>query len=291
MNRATLPAALEAITPAQLQDRVRELPALPEAVLEVLQVLRSDRLSAERCVHLIELDAALATRTLRLANSAFYGVAGRVARISDAVAMLGLRTVSGALAAAALTQAFPQQACPGFALADHWRHAVATALCARSLAPLAGLDAEEAFLAGLMHDFGSLVLATQFPRASAAAHALAAARPLPLHEAEAALLGVDHAEVGALLAAHWHFPPPMVRAIACHHAPPPADAAGVQLDGLLQWANSVARGLNLGTAAAAAPPPGEPAVWSALALDAAAALALSSSVEHSVHEMCAALHL
>jgi putative nucleotidyltransferase with HDIG domain len=283
------------VDPAGLKAYVGELPALPQAVLELLQLLRNDRLSTEQCIRLIESDPILSTRTLRLANSAFYGMAGRVTRLTDAVAMLGLRTVAGALAAAALTQTLRQEDCPGYSHADHWQHSVATALCARELAPRAGLDAEEAFLAGLMHDFGCLVLALHCPQGAAAAMALSRQQVLPLHEAEAEVLGLNHAQVGALLAQHWHFPPEIVAAIEHHHRLPSADAdQRVSLQALVQLANSVAQGIHheeAGQAGEAAGPPLDAALAQALALDEAALLELQARTLRGVQEMCAALHL
>ena len=88
----------EPIELALLTKKVAQLPQLPAAVSEVMRALNSEGLSANRCIELIECDQSLAARTLRLANSAFYGVPGRVSSIGDAVRMLGLRTVSGVLA-------------------------------------------------------------------------------------------------------------------------------------------------------------------------------------------------
>ncbi|GAA0754460.1 HDOD domain-containing protein [Ideonella azotifigens] len=279
---------------SQLPHKVKDLPVLPQAVLEVLQVLRNDNLSAEHCIQLIEKDPALAARTLRLANSAFYGAPGRVARIADAVSMLGLRTVSGVLAAAALTQAFPASACAGFDFAAYWRHGLAVAMSARSLASHCGLDPEQAFLAGLMHDIGQLVLAAHFPAAGNAVQALMTSTDVPRVRAEQTLLGQDHCQVGALLAVHWRFPAPIVEAIAQHHAPPPAAAsapAALDLTGLVHACDAVAHALDLAGLAEEAVPEIDLSVWTRLRLDEARAMRLFASVEGGVRDMCAALSL
>lgn len=294
----TVPCA--PVDPADLKAHLGELPALPQAVLQLLQLLRDDRLSTEQCIRLIETDPILTTRTLRLANSAFYGMAGRVTRITDAVAMLGLRTVAAALAAATLTQAFRQEDCPGYCHAEHWRHSVATALCARELAPRAGLDEEEAFLAGLMHDFGCLVLAIQCAPGAAAAMAMSREQGLPLHEAEAAVLGLNHADVGALLAQHWHFPAEIVAAIEHHHRRPVAEAGSrVPLEALVQLANALAQRLHSGDSGELSEPAldavlnaaPDAALAQALALDDTALQELLARTALGVQEMCAALHL
>ena len=199
---------------------VKHLPALPEVVAELLQALRRDSLSAQRCISLIERDPALAGRTLRLANSAFYGVSGRVGSVGDAVRLLGLRTVAGVLAAVSLQGTLGVAGCAGFSLQRHWQQAVATALAARCLAAAAGLDTEQAFLAGLLQDSGQLVLAALAPLHADHAMAQAKASGQPIETVEQAQLGVAHPQLGALLMRHWHLPEAMAQAIAQHHAAP-----------------------------------------------------------------------
>lgn len=293
---AATAVAATAMTPAEPPDmgtlarRITALPPLPEALTEVLLALNRAQLSANRSIELIEHDPALAARTLRLANSAFYGVRGRVASIGDAVRMLGLRTVAGVLAAAAVHNAIRIESCSGFRFQVYWQHAIATALAARALAPIAGRDADEAFLAGLMHDTGQLALAAFYPSHASAALALAQARDLPAEQAEQTVLGVTHPQVGALLAAHWHFPAPIVQAIANHHCPEPADAGQrVSLSGLVQVADAVAHALDLSADPHDAVPAIDAAVWQALGLNLDAALRVFEAVERGTHEISALL--
>ena len=170
--------------------RMTELPPLPAAVAEVLEALRQGVPSLERCVELIERDPALAARTLRLANSAFYGRQGRIGSISAACLMLGLRTVMGLLTAATLRQCLRPTDCPGFDADAHWRSAMSRALTATMLAPQFGLDPGEAFMAGLVNDMGVLMLAWAAPKQMAKALSLAA-EDGDLKAHETALLGHD----------------------------------------------------------------------------------------------------
>lgn len=286
---AAPPAALPDID--TLTQRITALPPLPEAMTAVLLALNRAQLSANRSIELIEHDPALAARLLRLANSAFYGVPGRVASIGDAVRMLGLRTVSGVLAAASVHNAIRIGSCPGFDFQAYWQHAIACALAARALAPIADLDADEAFLAGLMHDIGQLALAAFYPSHASAALAHAQANDLPPEHAEQAVLGIAHPQVGALLAAHWHFPAPVVRAIAHHHAPEPAsNGQRLSLSGLVQVADAVAHALDLLADPNEAVPAIDSAVWQALALSQADAVRIFAEVAHGTHEISALLH-
>lgn len=278
------------LTLAQIQSCVEALPALPQAVREVMQALERDDISVDRCVHLIEQDPALAARTLRVANSAFYGMPGRVARIGDAVTLLGLRAVSGVLLAVSLGHRLDTSRCIGFSYRSAWRHGMATALAARLLAPRLALDADEAFVAGLLHDIGKLVLAAHFPQAGAQALALARSADVSDLEAEQAALGLDHARIGAELATHWRFPPAVSQAVLHHHAPADsADDTVCRLAGLIQLADALAHALDLADDPAEAVPTLDPALWQALSLPEDEALALLAQVERGVEETCRAL--
>ncbi len=273
-----------------LTRRITELPPLPQAVVEVMQALRRESLSAQRSIELIEMDQALAARTLRLANSAFYGAPGRVGSIGDAVRMLGLRTVSGVLTAAALHSSLKVDACEGFAFDNFWRHGIGTALTARALALRIAMDTDEAFLAGLMSDIGQLALAAFAPHPFSQALALAAQDDLPLCQAEQQVLGLTHPQVGALVIDHWRFPAEIISAVARHHDPaPPPTGQRVSLSGLIHLADVMVHALDLSQEAHEAVPRLEPAVWQQLDLGEADLLAILASTELGVKEMCEAL--
>ena len=278
--------ATETIDIAGLARRVTELPPLPQAVLEVMLVLQREQLSATRSIALIEQDQALAARVLRLANSAFYGMPGRVGSIGDAVRMLGLRTVASVLTAVAMHNAIRVDACAGFHFPDYWRHAIGSALAARALAGAAGCDADEAFLAGLMHDIGQLALAAFEPDKTASALALARSANLSAEGAELAVLGLSHPAVGARVAQHWRFPAAICQAIALHHTPEPASAGRrISLSGLVQLADAVAHGLDFNHDADEAVPAVAPAAWQCLGLSDAEALRILATVEQATREM------
>ena len=162
------PAPCHLIERQQLTLRVRELPALPKAAMDALDALRDDDTSSDHCGELIGRDQALAARTLRLANSAFYGVAGRVGSVRDAVNLLGRRPLGSMITLATVAQQFKADNCPLFSFGSFWRHAIAVALCSRGVARELGHDGEQAFTLGLLHDIGRVALA---------AHLRASSRP------------------------------------------------------------------------------------------------------------------
>lgn len=232
---------------AWLVQQVAALPALPEALAHARRVLMDEGSSGRACTDALSRDPGLAAQVLRLANAAGYGQAGRVGDLHDAVLLLGRRKLGMVLTAAAVIGRFDAAACPGFDLAAFWREALACAIAAQALAVELGADDGLAFSTGLLHDLGRLVLAAHLPAATAQGLTLARLHDQPLHQVERELLGIDHAEVGALLARHWQFPPAMVAAIAGHHGPGQSTALGGRpsLTDLLQGADAVAHALDL----------------------------------------------
>jgi putative nucleotidyltransferase with HDIG domain len=259
------------IDPAALCARVSSLPVLPQAVIEALRALRSDQASADDCAERISRDQALTARTLRLANSAFYGMPGRVATIRHAHDVLGRRTLGALLTTAAVSTQFSHCSGPGFDFESFWRHALGTAVAAQALALETGADDEQAFIAGLLHDIGRLALAAYFAESLAGAVQFARARDMPLVLAERQLLGVDHAEVGAMIAAHWHFPIVVVAAILDHHGPGQRGAASAPtsvstLTELVHLADAIVHALDLNGADDEAVPTLSAAAWDHLGL-------------------------
>ena len=210
--------------------KIHALPSLPAVVLELLASLDQEEVNLDLLARKISLDQALTAKTLRLANSSFYGMQRQVTTISEAIAILGLQSVRNLATTAALVGSLGGDVADTFDFMAFWRHAIGTALCARSLAVQLGLNYEQAYIAGLLHDIGRLVLATQFTKPYAAAMAWRDAHQRSQDQqddvassmsdirAEQAVLGLDHAAVGEALARHWKFPDPIRQAIAHHHA-------------------------------------------------------------------------
>ncbi|MDP1902119.1 MAG: HDOD domain-containing protein [Rubrivivax sp.] len=271
--------------------RVRDLPALPAALTHVLAAMRREDMRSDRFAELIEHDQALCGRTLRLANSAFYGLPGRVGSIDDALRLLGLRTVANVVTAASLAAYATHTSCTGFDFAVFWRHSIGVSIAARAIGQARGFDDGQACVAGLLHDAGQLALATYFPQAMSAALALSRTSDCELLDAERALLGLDHAEVGGMVARHWCLPEEMVDAIRRHHRPPlPAQAgATTWLVDTVHLADAMVHALDLSRS----PDESVPAVsldsWERLDAGSLDSAQIFAAVETGVQAMCAAL--
>lgn len=269
---------------------VRDLPALPAVVMELIQSLGRSDINAEQLADKISHDQALTAKTLRLANSSFYGMSRKVTSIADATAILGLRTLRSVATAAGLAGAFSSSACRDLNFKAFWRHSIGTALCARSLAQTQKLDEESAFVVGLLHDIGRLALASNFPTAFAEAMLYQQAHDCPSLDAEQAVLGTDHAVVGGLIAEHWRFAPGIVEAIVQHHQPR-ASASGVapSMADLVNVADNMAHALDLSHLDSDLVPPISMDAWLRLALDDRRCREIFQQVEVQHEGVCQAL--
>lgn len=209
------------MTPVQTDTRdivlgsIKELPPLPLVLHELLAVMREANCSTDQITRVLSTDQALASKILRLVNSSFYGMSGNVTTISQAVIILGhsaLRSLATGLAVAeGLGHSLPQERRLAF-----WQHALATAAGAEILARRTGMgEPEEAFVAGLLHDIGHLILMMALPTEHSVASGTGALGDL---EQERRLIGLDHCRAGRYLLHHWKLPQPLLECVRLHHA-------------------------------------------------------------------------
>ena len=255
---------MNTIAVADIVRNIRDLPALPAVVLELIRTFGEEDVDIDTLAAKIARDQALAARTLRLANSSFYGLASRVSTIGQAVVVLGFDSVRTLVAGSGIIDTLSAGG-DAVDVAGFWRHSMATAVCARSLARRTGLNPESAFIAGLLHDIGRLVLATRFASGYSEVRAWRERGDGWLLEAEQAVMGIDHQQVGLLLAESWKFPLPIRRAISNHHRPEAADCGG--LASVVHVANAIVHALDLAGEPDAAVPPVMDAAWDSLRLD------------------------
>nr|WP_315259988.1 HDOD domain-containing protein [uncultured Duganella sp.] len=255
--------------------RIHDLPSLPAVVAELLGSMDEDDIDLNYLAGRIALDQALTAKTLRLANSSFYGMPSKVTSIQQAMAVLGLHSVRTLVTACGVIGATPPAASAVLNLDRFWREAIATAVWARALARQLRQSPDTAFTAGLLHNLGTLVLATRFPAEYAAVPAWRAAHQgASLADAEQAVFGVDHAQAGSALAAHWKFPQAIQDAISHQHR-----------DNATGLARAVALAHLLAETSEASDEQREQA-WQRLAFDDEQRQQLSASCPLMVNDMC-----
>lgn len=266
---------------------LRELPALPAVVMDLIESMGKERIGAERFAAKLANDQALTAKTLRLANSSFYGVQRQVVSVQDAITILGMRTVRSVVLAAAVANSFKREWCKDLDFDAFWRHSLGTALCAQELAAFANMESEDAFTVGLLHDIGRLGLSVFSCGAFQEAAAYQAQHGCLMHEAEQAVLGVDHAFIGRRIAEHWRFAPVLIRAIEGHHAPP--EEPTPTLCGLVHVADNMSHALGLSRSDSELVPPMNLVVWSSFKIDEESCQCLFKRVESQFDELCQAL--
>lgn len=210
---------MPALTLEQLVESVQELPPLSQTAMKVLKMTEDASTSARDIGATIAADLALTTQLLKIANSAYYGMPRRISTVSDAVIILGMRALCSLAIAAAASDTLKQEM-KGYQLAagELWRHSIACAIGSQMIAKRTGAtNQEEAFVAGLLHDVGKVVLNIHVEHQFQSILALSELDNIPFHEAEKSVLGYDHAEVGKHIGEKWNLPASLCSAIAGHH--------------------------------------------------------------------------
>jgi len=210
--------------PKRLDDlvrQVRDLPALPTSVTRVMQLTNDPKAGLSDVAHALAADQGLAARVLKLANSAYYGSSRRIGTVSEAVVILGMRTTRN-LTLATSCQDMLEREVSGYFLPRGalWRHSLACAAAAQNLARRAHFrGTEEAFVAGLLHDIGKVIMSAYLKAEFAQVLTRVAKGEMTFSDAEREALGFDHAEVGARLLERWNLPGALVTAVRYHHVP------------------------------------------------------------------------
>jgi len=198
------------------------VPTLPSLYFRVLRALDSPEASILEVGEIIAQDPAMVAKVLQLANSAFFGLARRIASPVEAVQILGIGKVRTLLLSIHAFSCFDASRMKSFPLSRLWNHSLATSQIAQKICRLerAGKEfTEEAQLACMLHGVGKVILASGDPDRYQRAVALARQRGGAIVEAEREIFGASHAEVGAFLLSRWGMPIAVIEAIALHHAP------------------------------------------------------------------------
>jgi len=197
--------------------RVQQLPALPRTYAKLRELMAKEEPSIRDVSEAISADSAIAAKVLQVVNSAFFRRARNIAKMEQAVTHLGFVAIRNIVMSVEVFSAWPASLPRDFDPEALQLQAHKVAAVARSL--LTGAAADEAMLAGLLHNIGYLVLAQQCPQDLAKAVGVAAQRDIPLHEAQTEVIGASYAEVGAYLLGIWGLPHTIIEAVAFQNHP------------------------------------------------------------------------
>lgn len=201
-----------------------EVPALPDLYMRLRDLIKSPTGNAQKAAELIGKDPSLVMKVLKTVNSPAYGLRQQVTKLDQAIQMLGFNEVSNLVLAATVMKQFPVR--PGDRLLNlrkFWEHsigvAVMTRVVMRHCKRIVGTTAEEAFISGLIHDVGKLMLYQTFPQEFTQAMGKCRSEQMSLVDAEQMVFGFTHQDIGAYVADTWGFSRNMVKAIELHNTP------------------------------------------------------------------------
>ena len=233
---------------------VDRLPSLSPAVSRLLGMLTKRDIDVTLLCRTIRADPSLAGHLLSAANSAFFNRGTQVASIDQAVTRLGLTKLRRIVLSKSVSRIFRGMRSPeGWSMTRFQLHSVATAAAAEILCEYLPVEEQEnAFLGGLMHDVGKVLIACGQPAQFTEIENMVASTGRGQVEFEREILGTDHAELSGLAVAKWELPFPLSRAVAHHHTPEIArDYCGVSLSAALQAADLFTNSLGISVRSAA----------------------------------------
>jgi HD-like signal output (HDOD) protein len=201
--------------------KIGEIATLPEITLRIINVVEDPDSTARDLHAIIKHDPPLTAKILKVVNSAFYGLPGQIGSVDRAIVLLGLRAVKNIAIATSVTRLFNGvRPVTGFDPKELWRHCVAVGVASRLIVQKKNKGAaEEAFLAGLIHDIGIIVALQAFAVRFGEVLVRAQNGDVSWCQAETEIFGVDHQMLGTGLALKWKFPMSLRAAIGYHHVP------------------------------------------------------------------------
>ncbi len=251
-------------------ERIGELPVMSAVVGEFVMRADDPSTTMDELVHVIERDPVLAAKVLRVSNSPYYGMRQHVGTLKLALVILGSREVRNLVLGLSVTDmAGMEHIDPIFAKGYRLHSYLVAALTRRLANEVAGVDAGEAFVGGLLHDIGKIVLARRFGAEYAKIHNDNKAFSEQLCAAERSQYGFSHAEVSAALSITWSFPESLSDALWLHHYDPKfsmEQAKNRKLAAVVRVANYCARNSEPNAAKDIWEEPDMAAVWRCLGI-------------------------
>lgn len=192
-----------------------DIPAVPMVAVKILRLIDEPKTTIEDLQKAIMADQALATRVLKMANSAFYGVRHNVDTISEAIAIMGFNTIRNLTLAVATREVYKR-----FGLIEQklWEHSLGVSIASGIIASTIPLiKNEEAVVAGLLHDVGKVIMNNAEPERFILLTQKVYEERVTYHEIEGDIFGFTHSEAGHILAEKWGFPEVLCDVIRYHH--------------------------------------------------------------------------
>lgn len=203
----------------QLVEKIEELPPLPSTVFQILDFLSDPEFSMEGLARLIGRDQSLVANLIKVSNSVLYGGIGDVHSLREALTRLGSRTIKSLVLITSTRTFFPETK-SGMGISSRllWHHSVECGLASQRLATMVRYnDPDEAFVGGILHDIGKLVVLLQLPDKYRQIQTMCKSENVDELEIESEILGFDHSFIGEMLMKKWKMPPHLKECVQLHH--------------------------------------------------------------------------
>lgn len=202
-----------------IRDKSTQLPTLPIIIENIFKIASDDNTSSKDLAAFISKDQAMVNKILKIANSAYFGLSKTVSSLSHAITIIGFREVTNLTIGLKVFSIFQKIGAEGILnMNDLWLHSIGCALISKKLAKeIVKNDAEQAFLGGLLHDMGKVILAVYFPVEYKAVLKDAHESKTPLQIKENEKFGLDHAIIAGMLMEQWNFPDSITLPCRFHH--------------------------------------------------------------------------
>lgn len=196
---------------------INKMPSLSTTVGKVMEICSRTDASPNELNKVISLDPVLTGQVLKLINSAYYSLVNKVTSLTRAITMLGMNTVKNmALSTAIISSVAGAKKSKALPTKKFWAHSIGAGVSAKLLGEVKGMpvmEREELFLAGLLHDLGKVPFGDEYIEVLN----IAKIEQLPLNEVELDVMGIDHQEVGLMIADKWRLNPVIAICIGSHH--------------------------------------------------------------------------
>ncbi len=201
----------------------------PDICIKIFELMETNQASAQSLGSVISRDPSLTARLLRIVNSSFYGFPHRIDTVSRAVTVIGVSELYNLVVTVSAITSFSR--IPNFIvnIDTFWRHSVSCGILARELARQCKvLHPERLFVAGILHDLGSLVMYHRAPDRMKNLLLAAQGNETILQHLEKKEFGFTHADIGGMLLSRWQLPKLLHEAVRYHHDPASAEEAGLE---------------------------------------------------------------
>jgi putative nucleotidyltransferase with HDIG domain len=221
-------------------ESIKELPPMPQVVIKIQELISDSDADAKKNADTIETDPGIATKVLKVANSSYYGMSGKISSISHASVVLGHK-ILGEVVTLAGAEGILNGKLTGYGYdsKDLWKHSLAVAFGSKIISNSKNPDlVKEAHMAGLIHDVGKIILDRFIVEKKEEIESFMEKEEKTFLDAESQYFGFNHAEIASEVCKKWNFPESINHAIKHHHQPGNSD--GNELSYILHMADYIA---------------------------------------------------